>query len=232
MGSGDWCDGFDAVRGESVWLTEFFAHTAQRFLRYLDTPSATALTSAARRCVKAVEAAWDGEWYRRGYFADGRPLGSRESAGCRVDAIAQAWAVFAGCDRDRCVTALKSAVSRLADTKGGVVKLFDPPFGDGTEYAGYVNSYGEGFRENGGQYTHGAVWLALACYECGLRDEGEALLSALMRRGERYGAEPFVIAADVYSNPARYGEAGWSWYTGSAGWMLRAARKFWGGAEK
>lgn len=228
MGSGDWCDGFDAVRGESVWLTEFFAHTAQRFVRYLDTPSAAALTSAARRCVKAVEAAWDGEWYRRGYFADGRPLGSRESAGCRVDAIAQAWAVFAGCDRDRCVTALRSAVSRLADTKGGVVKLFDPPFGDGTEYAGYVNSYGEGFRENGGQYTHGAVWLALACYECGLRAEGEAVLSALMRRGERYGAEPFVIAADVYSNPARYGEAGWSWYTGSAGWMLRAARKFWG----
>ena len=109
-----------------------------------------------------------------------------------------------------------------------MVKLFEPPFSESTEHAGYVNSYGEGFRENGGQYTHGAIWLALACLEHGLRREGEEMLLALLKRGGNYGAEPFVLAADVYSNPYRAGEAGWTWYTGSAGWYLRAALAAWG----
>lgn len=240
MGTGDWCDGFDAVgragRGESVWLTEFFAHTSRRFAAVLeargDTPSAAVLMSSVRRCIKGVEDAWDGEWYRRGYFDDGRPLGSRESSGCRIDAIAQAWAAFAGCDETRVKTALNSAYERLFDRKLGICKLFEPPFGDGGEYAGYVNSYGEGFRENGGQYTHGAIWLALACLEHGMADKGREILLALLHRGENYGAEPFVLAADVYSNPARAGEAGWSWYTGSAGWYLRAALRAFGGDGK
>ncbi|HIS43900.1 MAG TPA: hypothetical protein IAB47_00885 [Candidatus Scatomorpha merdigallinarum] len=234
MGTGDWCDGFDAVgsegKGESVWLSEFFAHTAGRFAALLeargDTPGAAALMSAVRRCVKGVERAWDGEWYRRGYFDDGAPLGSKESGGCQIDAIAQAWAAFAGCDRERVRTALKSAVERLFDREHAVTELFTPPFGDGTRYAGYVNSYGPGFRENGGQYTHGAIWLALACLESGLKDEGREILLALLHRGENYGAEPFVLAADVYSNPSRQGEAGWSWYTGSAGWFYRTALRF------
>ena len=225
MGGGDWCDGFDGVGGESVWLTEFFAHTAERFAPLLDTRSAAALKSAARRCRRGVEAAWDGEWYRRGYYADGRPLGSRESAGCQIDAVAQAWAVFAGCNGDRCDAALTSALERLFDSEGGVVRLFDPPFGDGTEQAGYINGYGEGFRENGGQYTHAAVWLALACLERGRRDDARRLVEAIFSRGESYGAEPFVLAADVYANAARYGEAGWSWYTGAAGWMLRLLKR-------
>ena len=236
IGHGDWCDGFDAVgragRGESVWLTEFFAHTARRFAAVLesrgDTPSAAVLTSAVRRCMKGVEQAWDGEWYRRGYFDDGTPLGSRESSACRIDAIAQAWAAFALCDETHVKTALKNAVERLFDRNTGILKLFDPPFGPNTEYAGYVNSYGEGFRENGGQYTHGAIWLALACLEHGMADTGREILLALLRRGENYGAEPFVLAADVYSNPSRAGEAGWSWYTGSAGWYLRAALRAFG----
>ena len=227
IGSGDWCDAFDAVSGESVWLTEFFAHTARRFVGYLDTRSAAALESAARRCLRGVEAAWDGEWYRRGYYADGSPLGSRESRGCKIDALAQAWAAFCGCDENRVDTALRSAVRALFDEDGGLARLFAPPFGDGTERAGYINGYGEGFRENGGQYTHAAVWLALACLKRGLRAEGERIMLGLLRRGEAYGAEPFVLAADVYSNPARRGEAGWSWYTGAAGWYLRAAREFW-----
>ena len=236
MGAGDWCDGFDAVgragRGESVWLTEFFAHTARRFALLLesrgDTPSAAVLQSAARRCIKGVEDAWDGAWYRRGYFDDGAPLGSAKSGACKIDAIAQAWAAFAGCDGERVKTALRSAAARLFDRETGVVKLFDPPFSESTEHAGYVNSYGEGFRENGGQYTHGAIWLALACLEHGLRREGEEMLLALLKRGVNYGAEPFVLAADVYSNPYRAGEAGWTWYTGSAGWYLRAALAAWG----
>ena len=229
MGSGDWCDGFDGVGGESVWLTEFFAHTARRFVKYLDTPSAAALTSAVRRCMRGIEAAWDGEWYRRGYFADGRPLGSRGSEGCKIDAVAQAWAAFALCDAERVKIALKSAVSALHDEKSGLTRLFCPPFGEDTERAGYINGYGPGFRENGGQYTHAAVWLALACHRRGLRAEAESIMLGLLKRGEGYGAEPFVLAADVYSAPERYGRAGWSWYTGSAGWFYRAAREIFGG---
>ena len=231
IGTGDWCDGFDAVgrdgRGESVWLTEFFAHTARRFAHILEarggTPSAAALTSAARRCEKGAEAAWDGAWYKRGYFDNGSPLGSASGSGCKIDSIAQSWAAFARLDERRVQTALKSALSRLFDRDTGVIKLFDPPFAGGTEHAGYVNSYGPGFRENGGQYTHGAIWLAAACLEHGLKDDGLAILLALLRRSENYGAEPFVLAADVYSNPDRPGEAGWSWYTGSAGWFFRTA---------
>ena len=224
MGSGDWCDAFDEVGGESVWLTEFFAHTAKRFLKYLDTPSAAVLSSAARRCLRAVEAAWDGGWYRRGYYEDGAPLGSKESRGCKIDLVAQAWAVFAGCDGPRTDAALTSALEQLFDESGGLTRLFAPPFGEGTERAGYVNGYGPGFRENGGQYTHAALWLALALLERGRTEEARRVLRGVMVRGEAYGAEPFVLAADVYSAPERFGEAGWSWYTGSAGWCLRAAR--------
>ena len=231
MGAGDWCDGFDAVgragRGESVWLTEFFAHTARRFALLLesrgDTPSAAVLQSAARRCIKGVEDAWDGAWYRRGYFDSGAPLGSRESRGCKIDSVAQSWAAFASCGEERVRTALKSALSALYDRDSGLSRLFAPPFGPDTEYAGYVNGYGPGFRENGGQYTHAAVWLASACLRSGLRENGLELLGALLRRGGNYGAEPFVLAADVYSAPGRAGEAGWSWYTGSAGWFFRTA---------
>lgn len=235
MGTGDWCDGFDGVgaagKGESVWLTEFFAHTARRFAALLDTPSAAVLTSAARRCGKGIEAAWDGTWYRRGYFDGGGPLGSAENRGCRIDSIAQSWAAFAGCDSGRVDTALTSALENLADRQGGPVRLFTPPFGEDTEHAGYVNSYGPGFRENGGQYTHGAIWLAMACLERGRREDGLRILLGLLRRGAEYGAEPFVLAADVYANPDRFGEAGWSWYTGSAGWFYRAALTSLLGAE-
>ena len=106
------------------------------------------------------------------------------------------------------------------------MKLFDPPFGDGAERAGYISSYGPGFRENGGQYTHGAIWLAMACLRTGRREEGLALLRALLPgRSVEYGAEPFVLAADVYSNPDRLGQAGWSWYTGSAGWYFRVVTR-------
>ena len=118
--------------------------------------------------------------------------------------------------------ALDAALERLFDREGGIVKLFDPPFGDGAERAGYIASYGPGFRENGGQYTHGAIWLAMACLRTGRRAEGLELLKAVLPRlAPEYGAEPYVIAADVYSNSDRYAQAGWSWYTGSAGWFFR-----------
>ena len=230
MGSGDWCDGFDGVGGESVWLTEFFAHTARRFVKYLDTPSAAALTSAVRRCMRGIEAAWDGEWYRRGYFADGRPLGSRGSEGCKIDAVAQAWAAFALCDAERVKIALKSAVSALHDEKKRPHAALLPAIRRGHGARRLYKRLRPGLSaKNGGQYTHAAVWLALACHRRGLRAEAESIMLGLLKRGEGYGAEPFVLAADVYSAPERYGRAGWSWYTGSAGWFYRAAREIFGG---
>lgn len=231
MGGGDWNDGMDAVgdkgRGESVWLTWFFAHTARRFAALLEKQGrkaeAAAALSAAARFGRAADRAWDGSWYLRGYYDDGAPLGAKSAKGCRIDSIAQSWAAF--CPEsgpEKRGKALDAALAQLFDRTGGLVRLFEPPFGDGTEEPGYVKSYGPGFRENGGQYTHGAIWLASACLREGRRADGLALLRALLpRAGAAYGAEPFVIAADVYANPDRYGEAGWSWYTGSAGWYFR-----------
>lgn len=231
MGGGDWNDGMDAVGekglGESVWLSWFFSHTARRFAELLEKSGrkdeAAAALSAAVRFGRAADRAWDGDWYLRGYYDDGAPLGSKASKGCRIDAIAQSWAVFcAEGNRDKREKALSSALSRLYDRDGGFVKLFEPPFGDGTEEPGYVKSYGPGFRENGGQYTHGAIWLASALLREGRTEEGYSLLHDLLPRGDaNYAAEPFVLSADVWTNPDRYGEAGWSWYTGSAGWYFR-----------
>ena len=231
MLAGDWNDGMDAVgvggRGESVWLAWFFAHTARRFAPLLersgDKPGAAALLSAAARLGRAADRAWDGGWYLRGYFDDGAPLGSAKGRGCRIDSIAQSWAAMCReAAPEKVNAALDAALERLFDREGGIVKLFDPPFGDGAERAGYIASYGPGFRENGGQYTHGAIWLAMACLRTGRRAEGLELLKAVLPRlAPEYGAEPYVIAADVYSNSDRYAQAGWSWYTGSAGWFLR-----------
>lgn len=232
MGAGDWNDGMDAVgiggRGESVWLGWFFAHTARRFAALLesagDKSGAAALLSAAARFGRAADRAWDGGWYLRGYFDDGSPLGSAGGRGCRIDSIAQSWAAFcAEASPERVGAALDAALERLFDRGHGLVKLFDPPFGDGAERAGYISSYGPGFRENGGQYTHGAIWLAIACLRTGRRTEGLEILKALLPKAStEYGAEPYALAADVYANPDRYGQAGWSWYTGSAGWFFRA----------
>ncbi len=236
MLAGDWNDGMDTVgiegRGESVWLAWFFAHTARRFAKLLeergDKHGAAALLSAASRLGRAADRAWDGQWYLRGYFDDGSPLGTANGHGCRIDSVAQSWAALcAEASPERVDMALDSALERLFDRESGLVKLFDPPFGEGAERAGYIASYGPGFRENGGQYTHGAIWLAMACLKRGRRDEGLEILKAVLPKGtERYGAEPYVLAADVYSNPDRPGQAGWSWYTGSAGWFFRTVNEY------
>ena len=236
MLAGDWNDGMDTVgiegRGESVWLAWFFAHTARRFAHLLeaggDKHGAAALLSAASRLGRAADRAWDGQWYLRGYFDDGSPLGSGRGHGCRIDSVAQSWAAMcAEASPEKVNAALDSALGRLFDRENGLVRLFDPPFGEGAERAGYIASYGPGFRENGGQYTHGAIWLAMACLKCGRRDEGLEILKALLPKGtERYGTEPYVLAADVYSNPDRKGQAGWSWYTGSAGWFFRVVTEY------
>ena len=226
IGSGDWNDGFDAVGGESVWLGWFFLHVVRRFsaLRPLPAADAADLREFCTALREKQEEAWDGKWYRRGYYADGSPLGSAANAECRIDSIAQSWAVLSeSADRDRADAALSSAIEQLYDKEHRLIKLFTPPFA-GAESPGYIRAYGPGFRENGGQYTHGALWLVSALLKSERVDEAWELLSAMLP-GDRdpavYGGEPYVLAADVYAAPGHEGEAGWTWYTGSSGWYYR-----------
>ncbi len=230
IGTGDWNDAFDRVgaqgRGESVWLTWFFAVTARKFAALIGGHAAEQLALAAERCTRAAEAAWDGAWYRRGYYDDGQPLGSEKSGECRIDAIAQAFAAFdTHADPAHVHCALTSAVEQLFDREHNVVRLFDPPITRRTPETGYVRSYGAGLRENGGQYTHGALWLAMALLRTGHTDEGVQILRAVLPAAHdpaRYEGEPYVLAADVAAGD-NAGVAGWTWYTGAAGWYLRVA---------
>ncbi|MGI5976095.1 MAG: GH36-type glycosyl hydrolase domain-containing protein [Candidatus Limivicinus sp.] len=226
MGSGDWNDGMDSVEGESVWLGWFLCRCASgmaRLLEKLGDEGAEKCRKYSADAAEAAENAWAGRWYIRGYFPDGRPIG----AGDRIDSISQSWAVLSGCESGsrRPELAVDSALRHLVDREHRIVKLFDPPYSSEEPSPGYLVSYGEGFRENGGQYTHGAIWLAIACFESGRPEDGWDILSMLLPENHDskiYGAEPFVLPADVYSAPGHEGEAGWTWYTGSAGWYFRA----------
>ncbi len=227
MGSGDWNDALDAVAGESVWLAWFFASCLSRFAALCDTlgaPGGERYRHIAAELASAAEKAWTGRRFLRGYFADGKALGGDE----RLDSVAQSWAVLSGMlpDSNRPRLAIDAALGALIDREHGLVKLCTPPYPpDSDPYPGYIVSYGEGFRENGGQYTHGAVWLAMAALRTGRTEEAWEILSLLLPENgdlRRYGGEPFVLAADVYSAPGHEGECGWSWYTGAAGWYFRA----------
>ena len=226
FGSGDWNDGLDAVEGESQWLSWFFLHVADRFGALCQSLGIEhgALDRFAEELATAANAAWDGAWFLRGYYASGKPLGSRNNAECQLDSIAQSWAALSGrADDARIDASLSSAVERLHDRENRLVRLFVPPFA-GAEHPGYIESYGPGFRENGGQYTHGALWLVMALLRRNRIDEAWTLLRDLLpadRDVNRYLCEPFVIAADVYAAAGHAGEGGWSWYTGSAGWLWR-----------
>ena len=212
---GDWNDALGGGECESVWLGFFLCYTARSFSRLLDVcgreSEAEECRALAERTLEACEGAFNGRWYERCF-----PL-----RGERIDSTVQSWAVFCGAKRAR--EALDEALCRLVDARGGVVKLLDPPYGADGERPGYIAAYGEGCRENGGQYTHAAVWLARACFRAGRPDAGYEILALLLPdgRGARYGAEPYVLAADVCAAPGHVGEAGWSWYTGSAGWFFR-----------
>ncbi|MDR0861597.1 MAG: hypothetical protein LBN30_02330 [Oscillospiraceae bacterium] len=232
IGGGDWNDGMNLVgaggAGESVWLTWFFAHTARRFAKLCvamgDGASAERYGRAADAYSAAANAAWDGDWFLRGWYDDGKPLGSATCDECRIDSIAQSFAVLGGGETDKVRTALDSATRLLFDRENRVVKLFDPPFSDGDSSPGYIKGYSPGFRENGGQYTHGAVWLAMGLLLTGKTDEGYEMLETLLPQGRKhevYRVEPYVLAADVYSNAAHMGRGGWTWYTGAAGWYHR-----------
>jgi cyclic beta-1,2-glucan synthetase len=241
MGDGDWNDGMNRVghegRGESVWLAWFLARTLLDFAPLADargdrTQADEYRAEAARLGAAADAHAWDGAWYRRAYYDDGTPLGSAENTECVIDSIAQSWAVLAGVsDRARARTAMCSADEWLVRREDGLLLLFTPPFDETPQDPGYIKGYVPGVRENGGQYTHGALWLVWATARLGDGDSAMGLFDLLNpihhartpAEVERYRVEPYVIAADVYATPGHMGRGGWTWYTGSAGWMYRVA---------
>jgi cellobiose phosphorylase len=239
MGTGDWNDGMNLVghegRGESVWLGFFLAETLARFgaLAERQGDAATAARCVAERAQLRthLEAnGWDGEWYRRAYFDDGSPLGSSGNADCRIDSIAQSWSVLSGIAAPaRARQAMASLHAHLVRPEAGLVQLLDPPFDQRGPNPGYIAGYVPGVRENGGQYTHGAIWATMAFAALGDGAHAWSLLDLInpVRHGDtpeasaRYKIEPYVMAADVYGVAPHTGRGGWSWYTGSAGWMYR-----------
>jgi cyclic beta-1,2-glucan synthetase len=240
FGNGDWNDGMNRVgiegRGETVWLAWFLAVTLESFARLVETRESGGALAAnwrkqAAELLGAVEqSAWDGEWYLRGFFDNGAPLGSRANAEARIDSLPQSWAVISGAGHPaRARQAMDSADRLLVDEHNHLVRLFTPPFDHSEPNPGYIMGYPPGIRENGGQYTHGSLWLALARARMGEGAAAVRLLKLmnpveLSRHPEdvaRYRGEPYVASADVYDAPGHVGRSGWTWYTGSAGWMYR-----------
>ena len=233
MGAGDWNDGMNRVgaagRGESVWLSEFALACADAYREIApEKADRDWLGALAARLRNGVETSgWDGKWYLRAYADDGAPLGGASGEACRIDAISQAWAVLAGLDPARCRMAMDAAWDALVDREAGLIRLLTPPFGAGSPDPGYIRGYPPGVRENGGQYTHGALWLLLALIRMGDADRAHEALRLLLPfnhadtpgKTMRYRVEPYVMAADVYDHPDMPGRGGWTWYTGSAGWM-------------
>ncbi len=243
IGGGDWNDGMNRVgvegRGESVWLAWFLALTLKRFAPLVELKGDPDRAAQYRGLSDTFAAAaekegWDGAWYRRAYFDDGTPLGTRDAQECRIDAIAQAWATISGvADPSRSRRALEAVEEKLVSWENGLVALLAPPFDHMEHDPGYIKGYVPGVRENGGQYTHAALWVVMAYALQGDGDEALALLDlinplnhALTREAaETYRVEPYVVAADVYTAPSHLGRGGWTWYTGSASWFHTVATR-------
>jgi cyclic beta-1,2-glucan synthetase len=240
IGAGDWNDGLNRLgiegRGESVWLAWFFCSVFESFAALAEArPGGQDMASLLRerrsQLGRAVEGAcWDGEWYLRGFFDDGAPLGSHVNAEARIDSLAQSWAVLSGAaEPGRAQQAMASADRLLADEQHRLVRLLTPPFDHSQPHPGYIMGYPPGVRENGGQYTHGSLWMAAAWAQLRCGDPAVRLLTLMNpieasrdpRAAARYRGEPYVLAGDVCGMPGREGQSGWTWYTGSSGWMYR-----------
>ncbi len=239
IGSGDWNDGMDKVgehgKGESVWLAFFMYDIVTRFTEIARIKGDTAFIEKCRETAemlkqKIAENAWDGNWYRRAYFDDGTPLGSAQNDECQIDSLPQSWSVLSGAGtNERSEIAMASAGERLINKDAGIIQLFDPPFDKSVLNPGYIKGYVPGVRENGGQYTHAAIWLTMAFALKGDREKAWELITMINpvnhandKEGmETYKVEPYVMAADVYGVPLHKGRGGWTWYTGSAGWMYQ-----------
>jgi cyclic beta-1,2-glucan glucanotransferase len=240
IGTGDWNDGMNRVgyqgRGESVWLGWFLVANLREFTRIAggraeDERAARWRAEAASLSASLEREGWDGEWYRRAFFDDGSPLGSATNEECRIDSVAQSWAVLSGAgDPGRARRAMESVERLLARRGEGLLLLLAPPFDRAPLDPGYIKGYPPGIRENGGQYTHAAVWSVIAFAESGEGDKAADLFGLLnpihhaRSRAEvdTYRVEPYAVAADIYSETPHAGRGGWTWYTGAAGWLYRA----------
>ena len=239
MGTGDWNDGMNRVgaegRGESVWLAWFLMAAHDRFARVAeargDAHRSAECHATAAAYAEAVEAhAWDGDWYRRAYFDDGTPMGTAGADECRIDSIAQSWAVLSGrAPKDHADRAMAAVDRLLIRRQDKLVLLFTPPFDHGQLHPGYIRGYVPGIRENGGQYTHASTWVAYAAAMQGRGEDSWAIFDMLSpvrhaadpEGARRYKVEPYVVAADVYGVAPHIGRGGWTWYTGSAAWLYR-----------
>jgi cellobiose phosphorylase len=237
IGSGDWNDGMDRVgiedKGESIWLGFFFYDVLMRFSKVARLYDDEAF---AEECIREAgilqgnieKNGWDGEWYRRAYFDDGTPLGAKDNDECRIDSISQSWAVLSGAgDKQRAKMGMAAVDKYLVRRDLGLIQLLDPPFDKSTMNPGYIKGYVPGVRENGGQYTHAAIWTIMAFAALGEHEKAWELFSMInpVNHGntpeliKTYKAEPYVAAADIYAADPHEGRGGWTWYTGSAGWM-------------
>jgi cellobiose phosphorylase len=239
IGSGDWNDGMNMVgihgKGESVWLAFFLCEVLRQFARLArqrdDAAFAEECDTVDRRLRENIERhGWDGGWYRRAYFDDGTPLGSATNPECRIDSVAQSWSVLSGAgDAGRSRQAMDAVDDHLVRRRDGLVQLLDPPFDESNLDPGYIRGYVPGVRENGGQYTHAAIWASMAFAALGDNRRAWDLFTIINPANhalsgdaaERYKVEPYVVAADVYASSSHVGRGGWTWYTGSAGWMYR-----------
>jgi cyclic beta-1,2-glucan synthetase len=239
IGSGDWNDGMNLVgehgKGESVWLGFFLYEVLMRFKetarKHGDVPFSERCNEEAAGLRRNIERnGWDGEWYRRAYFDDGSPLGSASNPECRIDSIAQSWAVLSGAgDAERSLMAMEAVDRHLVRRDHGLIQILDPPFDTSALNPGYIKGYVPGVRENGGQYTHAAIWAAMAFAALGDNRRAWELLAMInpikhsmsSETIEVYKVEPYTVAADVYALSPLTGRGGWTWYTGSAGWLYR-----------
>jgi len=239
IGSGDWNDGMNLVgakgKGESVWLGFFLYRVLRQFSELArsrdDSEFADQCSLQAAQLQQNIELhGWDGEWYRRAYFDDGTPLGSSLNEDCQIDSVAQSWAVLSGAANPaRARQSMDRVEQRLVRRSQKLIQLLDPPFDKSGLEPGYIKGYAPGVRENGGQYTHGAIWTVMAFAELGRTElawELFSLINPIHQASDpagvkRYKVEPYVVAADVYSGGEHAGRGGWTWYTGSAGWMYR-----------
>jgi cellobiose phosphorylase len=239
IGSGDWNDGMNMVgihgKGESVWLAFFLYDVLMRFIPVAnqsgDGEFAEVCKQSAGTLRKNIEKnAWDGNWYRRAYFDDGTPLGSSSNSECKIDSISQSWSILSEAGQpERTIKAMKSVETFLINKNNGLLQLLEPPFNSSEMDPGYIKGYVPGVRENGGQYTHAAIWMVMAFAKMGDRARAAELLSMInpINHGSSheamsvYKVEPYVMAADVYGVQPHTGRGGWTWYTGSAGWMYQ-----------
>jgi len=240
IGGGDWNDGMNRVgqggRGESVWLGWLLHAALDAFATVADARGDATRAANWREHMQALKTAleseaWDGDWYRRAWFDDGTPLGSATNEECRIDSISQSWAVISGAARpDRAAQGMRAVDRELILHHDGLALLFTPPFDRSPLDPGYIKGYPPGIRENGGQYTHAALWSVMAFAGLGDGDKAAALFWMLNPINHartridmyRYKVEPYVVAADIYAAPGHVGRGGWTWYTGAAGWMQRA----------